>query len=207
MKDIIKSKNGIAFTTSQKVAFDFNKSHKHVLEKIDNILSNRVVGISTMKKYFIESSFKNDQNREYRMFEITRDGFALLGMSFTGEKALKFKLMYISAFNSMENELKDIYTSRKIGVETRKVLTAEVVDSGENERMHGHGISNYTKLAYKLAGINYIKQSKDEKDFRDTLCKEEIERVDNIESMMKALIKTGKIYGEIKKDMETIFIT
>ena len=37
---------------------------------------------------------------------MTRDGFSLLVMGFTGEKALKFKLDFIEAFNRMESELK-----------------------------------------------------------------------------------------------------
>ncbi|MCI0139947.1 Rha family transcriptional regulator, partial [Enterococcus faecalis] len=34
------------------------------------------------------------------------DGFTLLAMGFTGQKALKFKLKYIEAFNQMEELLK-----------------------------------------------------------------------------------------------------
>ena len=37
---------------------------------------------------------------------MNRDGFTLLAMGFTGQKALKFKLKYIEAFNQMEELLK-----------------------------------------------------------------------------------------------------
>jgi len=47
------------------------------------------------------------------MYEMDRDGFSLLAMGFTGEKALKWKLDYIKAFNAMERELKRIYTERQ----------------------------------------------------------------------------------------------
>ena len=40
------------------------------------------------------------------MYYMTRDGFTLLAMSFTGKKAMKFKLKYIEAFNKMEEKLK-----------------------------------------------------------------------------------------------------
>lgn len=36
---------------------------------------------------------------------MTRDGFALLAMGFTGKKTLGFKLDYIKAFNAMAKEL------------------------------------------------------------------------------------------------------
>lgn len=37
---------------------------------------------------------------------MNRDGFTLLAMGFTGNKALEFKMKYIEAFNQMEAELK-----------------------------------------------------------------------------------------------------
>ena len=36
---------------------------------------------------------------------MNRDGFTLLAMGFTGQKALQFKLKYIEAFNQMEKEI------------------------------------------------------------------------------------------------------
>lgn len=40
------------------------------------------------------------------MYVMNRDGFTLLAMGFTGEKALQFKLDYIEAFNKMEQTIK-----------------------------------------------------------------------------------------------------
>jgi len=39
-------------------------------------------------------------------FDMTRDGFTLLVMGYTGPKALAFKVAYIQKFNEMEEELK-----------------------------------------------------------------------------------------------------
>ena len=38
---------------------------------------------------------------------MNRDGFTLLAMGFTGDKALQFKLKYIEAFNKMEQMIKE----------------------------------------------------------------------------------------------------
>ena len=38
---------------------------------------------------------------------MTRDGFVLLAMGFTGKKALDFKIAYINAFNAMEEQLEN----------------------------------------------------------------------------------------------------
>lgn len=40
-----------------------------------------------------------------KCYLMTRDGFSLLVMGFTGQKALEWKLRYIEAFNEMENSL------------------------------------------------------------------------------------------------------
>lgn len=36
---------------------------------------------------------------------MTRDGFSLLAMGFTGKKAIEWKIKYINAFNKMEAEI------------------------------------------------------------------------------------------------------
>ena len=57
---------------------------------------------------FVETIYVNEQNKqEYPMFIMNRDGFTLLAMGFTGEKAMRFKLDYIAAFNAMEKALKE----------------------------------------------------------------------------------------------------
>ena len=39
---------------------------------------------------------------------MNRDGFTLLAMGFTGQKALQFKLKYIEAFNLMEKKFNSL---------------------------------------------------------------------------------------------------
>ena len=101
----------------------------------------------------------------------------------------------------LENEYKKKDITRLAGKDVRKSLTDCVKDSGENERMHGRGYSNFTKLVYKIAGIEYIKQD----NFRDTLSANDLERVKTIEKMMDALLSIGKQYGEIKDTLSSIF--
>jgi len=48
----------------------------------------------------------NGATRESPAYNLTRDGFTLLAMGFTGKKALAFKLAYIDAFNRMEAGLR-----------------------------------------------------------------------------------------------------
>ena len=58
------------------------------------------------KQMFNLSSYTEKQNGQvYQMYIMNRDGFSLLAMGFTGEKALEWKLKYIQAFNNMEKLL------------------------------------------------------------------------------------------------------
>ena len=52
------------------------------------------------------------------MFVMNRDGFTLLAMGFSGEKALEFKVKYINAFNKMEAELKSQQTKQLSAAES-----------------------------------------------------------------------------------------
>lgn len=55
---------------------------------------------------FQEITYRAGTGKAYREFEMTRDGFTLLAMGFTGKEALGWKLKYIDAFNRMEEYIK-----------------------------------------------------------------------------------------------------
>jgi Rha family phage regulatory protein len=93
---IVTMKNDRAFTNSRDVADFFEKRHDHLLTDIDGLIA---MGVPE----FRETPYVHSQNgQSYRAFDMTKDGFTLLAMSFTGSKALQFKLAYIAAFNSLE---------------------------------------------------------------------------------------------------------
>lgn len=91
-------------TTSRIVAEKFGKRHDNVLATIDKILTqvSDIFGVLNFK----ESSYINEQNKEQRMFEITKDGFMILVMGFTGVPAMAIKETYINAFNLMVEKLR-----------------------------------------------------------------------------------------------------
>lgn len=103
MKDLVIMKNKQAVTTSLQVAESFEKQHKNVMQSIRNLTAEN----SAVGNMFAESTYVNKQGHEQPMFYMNRDGFTLLAMSFTGDKALQFKLKYIEAFNKMEQIIKE----------------------------------------------------------------------------------------------------
>lgn len=106
MEELIKitEKEGQLVVTSRQIAEDFEKRHADVIEKIEEFIKTE----NSVMTMFIESSYKAGTGKSYKEYLITRDGFSLLVMGFTGAKALQWKLKYIEAFNKMETKLKEI---------------------------------------------------------------------------------------------------
>ena len=100
------NKDGVAVVSSRVVAQDFGKEHRNVTRDIEELISN-MGGAQNRADLFIESQYQHPQNKQwYKEYLLTRDGFSLLVMGFTGKEALQWKLQYIEAFNKMEEYIK-----------------------------------------------------------------------------------------------------
>ena len=116
MKDLVfRGQNDQVITTSLLVAETFEKEHRNVLKSIRKLMSATNVAVAQM---FDETTYVNEQGKEQPMFVMNRDGFTLLAMGFSGEKALEFKVKYINAFNKMEAELKSQQTKQLSAAES-----------------------------------------------------------------------------------------
>lgn len=112
MNDIIqaevvyKTNRGTPVTDSVKVARVFEKQHKNVMKSIRNILGS--AQNLANQKWFAETTYMDAQGKRQPMFLMNRDGFSLLTMSLTGEKAMAFKVAFIEQFNLMEQAIKEL---------------------------------------------------------------------------------------------------
>lgn len=107
---VFKGNAGQALTSSLLVAEKFGKRHADVLRAVDDLLSKLSENECERNFAILETrqiTMPNGGARDERVMAMTRDGFTLLVMGFTGKKALKFKLDYIAAFNDMEKQLKE----------------------------------------------------------------------------------------------------
>ena len=102
---------GVVTATSFQIAQHFNKRHANVMRAIKSLLSELpaadqlnferiTTGVPVAGATNAEGS-----TRSCPAYRMTRDGFMLLAMGFTGKEALRWKLAYIAAFNRMEAEL------------------------------------------------------------------------------------------------------
>ena len=102
MNDIILStQNGEPVASSRQIAESFEKNHRDVLRAVDSLKED----VRNFTQMFFETDTPDSYGRPQRTYLMTRDGFTLLAMGFTGKAALAWKLKYIAAFNEMEKQL------------------------------------------------------------------------------------------------------
>ncbi len=138
--------NGIPVVSTRDIADHFNKRHDDILKKIKTL----DVPEDFRLRNFAESSYINGQNKEQPAYNLTRDGFTILVMGFTGKKAMAWKVKYIEAFNMMEKEL--TRSQKAIPKNDQKTLTAslpsdrrplrEAVDRWVRTKFAGFQITN-----------------------------------------------------------------
>lgn len=122
---------GEPVTTSRAVAEQFGKQHKNVVQNIESIIAElngsglnfqptptdnggelnfepanepnfQPVNREFAARNFFLTEYTDEQGKPRKQYILTRDGFTLLAMGFTGAKAMQFKVAYINAFNRME---------------------------------------------------------------------------------------------------------
>lgn len=137
---------------------------------------------------------------------------AMLLMTYTksNPKTDSYRVKLVSDFVKLREYVRNQEALRISGIQTRKTLTESLDDSGENERMHGHGYSTYTKMVYEICGLKYdYNQWKNlsgvSRPFRETLCPEQLKRVELAEYMIKPLLELEKQYKDIKDTLKPIF--
>lgn len=215
------NKREIIIVSSRDVAETFEKEHKEVIRSIEGqkdangktkhiglIDQLQQGGEIHLENYFILSEYIGENRRKYKEYLMTRDGFTLLAMGFTGEKAMKFKLAYIKQFNTMEELLKGKLIEREKGIAVKQSLTKALQQSKENERMHGHAYSTYTNCIYKvLFGMN-AKQLRErygigkKENLRDNFSEEELKAVQSMECLVSGLVDCGWSYDKVKDFIE-----
>ncbi len=122
MKELIpKDKYGVFADTNDTARVDslfvaqfFEKEHKNVLADIRRIIApDSGLSEDFGQLNFQPTSYTDIWNRKQSAYAMTRDGFTILVMGYTGQKAMKFKEIYIKRFNDMEQFIKTLVNARK----------------------------------------------------------------------------------------------
>ncbi|EOA5946417.1 Rha family transcriptional regulator [Campylobacter coli] len=146
------------FANSLQIAEVFEKDHSNVLKAIDKLPNDE----------FKSSNFKYDsyfdkKSEQRRMINLTRDAFSLLVMGFTGEKAYKWKIEFIKAFNEMEKRLRNIEYEKHDKLAFRQSLGYKSQLKQQKEHYEN-----------KIKALKYDLEKKKQLSFKRKLSKEEL---------------------------------
>ena len=85
------------------IAEKFEKEHRNVLASIRELVaqldSEDAEGSDFGLLKIQQSSYLNEQGKRMPEFRLNRDAFSILAMGFTGQKALKWKVLFLRAFD------------------------------------------------------------------------------------------------------------
>lgn len=123
-------------TTSRAVAEYFDRSHKSILTAIDNTIEAMEEDEYTRdfgRHNIVPSSYTNSQNKKQREFLLTKKGFTTIVLGLTGPKAIKLRMMFVEAFEAMEEFIKTREISK---LDTRKLTDAIKARYPNPQRYH-----------------------------------------------------------------------
>lgn len=116
--NLIKRENDY-FVSSKEVAERFGKRHRDVRRNIQELQ----VSDNFKARNFSRCAEKNMNGVYSSVYYMTKDGFMMLAMGFTGKDAMQWKESYIAAFNKMEDYIKE-----------KMPLLENLIDSLKTER-------------------------------------------------------------------------
>lgn len=204
----IKIKNQQARVSSRDVAKIFEKTHNKVLRDIRELNVPEDFNVSN----FGQVEYKDKKGEKRPEYLITRDGFTVLVMGYTGEKAMKFKLAYIEAFNKMEQFIK----SRSIARMEYADMTKAIMNAHETPMFYHYTTEN--DMINRLVTGMTAKQIRvqrcipDNDKTRDYMTPEEITQIEKLQKYNTILLEQEFDYpsrkaaltvylGRIKRNM------
>lgn len=138
--------SGKVTTTSLDIAANFGKQHKNVLRDIKQLDCSKEFRLLNFEPIF----YKDSYGREQSAYKITRDGFTILIMGFTGRKAAAWKIKYLEAFNAMAQAL--LAQNQKpheiIEYDAVKNQIANVIDLNDPENIDAQKFKKLQKLKH-----------------------------------------------------------
>ncbi|EGT0727354.1 Rha family transcriptional regulator [Campylobacter coli] len=150
--------DNIIFTNSLFVAKVFNKNHAHILRAIENLPQDEFNALN-----FNAVSYKASNGKINPCYNLTRDAFSLLVMGFTGQKAYKWKILFIKAFNEMEKRLRNIEYEKHDKLAFRQTLGYKSQLKQQKEHYEN-----------KIKALQYDLEHKNELSFKRKLSQKEL---------------------------------
>lgn len=195
--------NETARVDSRFIAQAFDKHHDDVLRDLKNLLkpmnglSNDFIQCNFTFTFYIDS-----QGQKLPCYQLTRDGFIMLIMRYTGAKANHSKELYIQHFNEMEEQIKVLRSAR---IEF-PMLTEQIQLIHENPKSYHY--SNECNLINRIVlGISAKKFRekiglKKGTSIRPYLSSDQLKQVDTLQKIDIGLMVGIPSYQERKQKLE-----
>lgn len=188
------------------IAKYFGKRHDNVLRDIRNIIDPKS-GLSEDFRLlnFGESSYKNEQGKKQPCYLMTREGFTILVMGYTGEKAMRFKELYIKRFNEMEKFINTLVTARQ----DFPLLTENIKLLHDNPKPYHY--SNECDMINRIVTGMSAKKFREKhglakgESIRPFLTAQQIEMLDKLQKVDVGLLIAVPNYEQRKQQLEKYY--
>ncbi|HED7866688.1 TPA: Rha family transcriptional regulator [Campylobacter coli] len=149
------------FINSLDLAKVFKKRHDNIIQTIENLPQDEFKTLN----FEISSSIRKNGlfEKDTKFYKLTRDAFSLLVMGFTGEKAYKWKVEFIKAFNEMEKRLRNIEYEKHDKLAFRQSLGYKSQLAQQKEHYEN-----------KIKALQYDLEHKNELSFKRKLSQKEL---------------------------------
>lgn len=185
------------------VAKMFGKRHDHVLRDIAKIIDPK----SGLSKEFIrlnfqEAKYKDSTGRKLPCYYMTRNGFTIIVMGYTGEKAMQFKEAYMKRFDEMEEFINNLAETRQ----EFPLLTEQIKLLHENPKPYH--FSNECDMINRLVLGMTAKKFRELHDIpkgesiRPYLSNEQIQLIDKLQKIDIGLMVAIPEYEQRKQYLE-----
>jgi Rha family phage regulatory protein len=185
---------GEAVTDTLTIAKVFDKRHRDVLKSVRTMLESVNATFNDVKTpisqrdnrgaqsfaalYVSESEYKNLNGQMCPMYILNRDAFTMLAMGFVGNKAMQFKMQYISAFNKMEKYIEEQKAQVPASMSAAEMLLKSAQLMVEHEKRMA-AIEDRTRTIEKTT----IELQEKEHELHNKMEEMEREREDNAEQL------------------------
>ncbi len=181
---IIKQNNKY-LVESREVAELIEKDHNQLLRSIRGYISvlEQSAKLHT-DDFFIESTYKNENNQKYPCYLLTKKGCDMVANKMTGEKGIIFTAIYVTKFDEMEKYLKN-EPQTKLPTTYKEALQHLIEQVEVNEKLQLE-----SKMKEKV-----IKELKPKADYTDMILKNK---------GLVTITQIAKDYGMSGKEMNKI---
>lgn len=205
--DLYEKGNQI-YCDSLQVAESFNKRHSYILDIIAKLTEPKN-GLSEnfIQTNFSLSNYKDFSGKQNKMYLLTKDGFAMIVMGFTGKKALRFKEEYIKRFDLMEKFIQSLQTAKLEFPE----FTYAIMNAHEEPK--NYHFSNEINMINKIVlGVN-AKQFKEQNGIDETvnsirpyLTQEQIKAIEALQKFDIGLMTMEEDYQKRKEILTNYYL-